>query len=99
MPSSQPFPPDLEADIRTAYEELAGSAGDASFAVRSSATAEDLPGAPFAEQQETFLNVRERSPERDAGWDGTSSSGAGRQPTDFAAPPRCGRLRPAVCNS
>ena len=55
---AQPFPPDLEADIRAAYEQLAGPAGDASFAVRSSATAEDLPDASFAGQQETFLNVR-----------------------------------------
>jgi pyruvate, water dikinase len=55
----QPFPADLEADVRAAYERLAGeSGGDASFAVRSSATAEDLPDASFAGQQETFLNVR-----------------------------------------
>ncbi|MBU1801197.1 MAG: phosphoenolpyruvate synthase, partial [Actinobacteria bacterium] len=55
----QPFPTDLEADIRTAYDRLAGESGDeASFAVRSSATAEDLPDASFAGQQETFLNVR-----------------------------------------
>jgi pyruvate, water dikinase len=55
---TQPFPPDLEADIRTAYDRLAGPGSDASFAVRSSATAEDLPDASFAGQQETFLNVR-----------------------------------------
>jgi pyruvate,water dikinase len=55
---TQPFPPDLEADIRTAYDRLAGPGDDASFAVRSSATAEDLPDASFAGQQETFLNVR-----------------------------------------
>jgi pyruvate, water dikinase len=55
---TQPFPPDLEADIRTAYDRLAGPGGGASFAVRSSATAEDLPDASFAGQQETFLNVR-----------------------------------------
>jgi pyruvate,water dikinase len=55
---TQPFPPDLEADIRTSYDRLAGPGGDASFAVRSSATAEDLPDASFAGQQETFLNVR-----------------------------------------
>ncbi|QNG35310.1 phosphoenolpyruvate synthase [Geodermatophilaceae bacterium NBWT11] len=54
----QPFPPALEADIRTAYEELVGDDAEASFAVRSSATAEDLPDASFAGQQETFLNVR-----------------------------------------
>ncbi|WP_435743779.1 phosphoenolpyruvate synthase [Nocardioides sp. SYSU DS0663] len=60
---AQPFPADLEADIRTAYDELvAESTGEQgeepSFAVRSSATAEDLPDASFAGQQETFLNVR-----------------------------------------
>ena len=56
---AQPFPASLEADIRTAYEQLAaGSGEEASFAVRSSATAEDLPDASFAGQQETFLNVR-----------------------------------------
>jgi pyruvate, water dikinase len=54
----QPFPPDLEADIRTAYHRLAGDDEEKSFAVRSSATAEDLPNASFAGQQETFLNVR-----------------------------------------
>jgi pyruvate,water dikinase len=54
----QEFPAELEADIRTAYEQLAGADGEASFAVRSSATAEDLPDASFAGQQETFLNVR-----------------------------------------
>ena len=55
----QPFPADLEDDIRTAYERLAGGdEGEKSFAVRSSATAEDLPDASFAGQQETFLNVR-----------------------------------------
>src|SRR3954452_23609885 len=55
----QPFPPDLEAAIRAAYDRLVGEQGDeASFAVRSSATAEDLPDASFAGQQETFLNVR-----------------------------------------
>ena len=55
----QPFPADLEADIRAAYERLVGDHGDeVSFAVRSSATAEDLPDASFAGQQETFLNVR-----------------------------------------
>jgi pyruvate, water dikinase len=57
----QPFPPNLEADIRAAYTRLANDSdisGDVSFAVRSSATAEDLPDASFAGQQETFLNVR-----------------------------------------
>ena len=55
----QPFPSALEEGIRGAYEKLAaGSGEEASFAVRSSATAEDLPDASFAGQQETFLNVR-----------------------------------------
>ena len=57
----QPLPADLEADIRKAYTRLAGESGSSddgvSFAVRSSATAEDLPDASFAGQQETFLNV------------------------------------------
>ena len=55
-----PFPADLESAIRTHFAALvAGSADPAqiSFAVRSSATAEDLPDASFAGQQETFLNV------------------------------------------
>ncbi|MEO6882049.1 MAG: phosphoenolpyruvate synthase [Mycobacteriaceae bacterium] len=55
---AQPFPADLEADIRAAYDTLVGEDTEASFAVRSSATAEDLPEASFAGQQETFLNVR-----------------------------------------
>ncbi|MGH8482116.1 MAG: PEP/pyruvate-binding domain-containing protein, partial [Nevskiaceae bacterium] len=50
-----PFPAALERDIRAAYARLAP--GDAAVAVRSSATAEDLPDASFAGQQETFLNV------------------------------------------
>ncbi len=57
----QPFPEDLETDIRAAFEQLTagvGGDGEPSFAVRSSATAEDLPDASFAGQQETFLNVR-----------------------------------------
>ncbi|MGQ9724638.1 MAG: phosphoenolpyruvate synthase [Tepidimonas sp.] len=56
MVEAQPFPPKLEAAIREAYARLDGGA-DASYAVRSSATAEDLPDASFAGQQETFLNV------------------------------------------
>ncbi len=53
-----PFPPALEKDIREHYQELEkGSGAKASFAVRSSATAEDLPEASFAGQQETFLNI------------------------------------------
>ncbi len=54
---AQPFPADLEAAIRVAFDTLCGSNPQASFAVRSSATAEDLPDASFAGQQETFLNV------------------------------------------
>ncbi|TWO81552.1 phosphoenolpyruvate synthase [Denitratisoma oestradiolicum] len=54
----QPFPAKLEEDIKTLYEALIAVSGhDASFAVRSSATAEDLPDASFAGQQETFLNI------------------------------------------
>ena len=54
-----PFQPELEDAIKTAFVELQGTAGDeASFAVRSSATAEDMPDASFAGQQETFLNVK-----------------------------------------
>lgn len=53
-----PFPAQLEADIRESYEQLAGEHQHASFAVRSSATAEDMPDASFAGQQETFLNVK-----------------------------------------
>lgn len=53
-----PFQPRLETEIHTFYEQLvADSASEMSFAVRSSATAEDLPDASFAGQQETFLNV------------------------------------------
>ncbi|MDL5032253.1 phosphoenolpyruvate synthase [Pelomonas sp. APW6] len=54
---AQPFPADLEAAIRTSFAALTADNLDATFAVRSSATAEDLPDASFAGQQETFLNV------------------------------------------
>ena len=54
---AQPFPADLEQAIRDAFATLQGGNAEASFAVRSSATAEDLPDASFAGQQETFLNV------------------------------------------
>ena len=54
---AQPFPDDLAQAIRGAFAKLAGDNLQASFAVRSSATAEDLPDASFAGQQETFLNV------------------------------------------
>ncbi|MGN8159289.1 phosphoenolpyruvate synthase [Salinisphaera sp. RV14] len=53
-----PFPPALEAAIRDAFATLAEGQDDMAVAVRSSATAEDLPDASFAGQQETFLNVR-----------------------------------------
>ena len=54
-----PLHAQLDADIRTAYAQLAAEngGGDVAVAVRSSATAEDLPDASFAGQQETFLNV------------------------------------------
>ncbi len=54
---AQPFPADLEQAIRSAFATLQGGNAEASFAVRSSATAEDLPDASFAGQQETFPNV------------------------------------------
>ncbi|WP_313620026.1 phosphoenolpyruvate synthase [Achromobacter sp.] len=51
-----PFSPEFETQIRDAFAKLDAD-GKGSFAVRSSATAEDLPDASFAGQQETFLNV------------------------------------------
>ncbi|WP_312304131.1 phosphoenolpyruvate synthase [Pulveribacter sp.] len=54
---AQPFPADLEAAVRGAFATLCDGNDQACFAVRSSATAEDLPDASFAGQQETFLNV------------------------------------------
>ena len=54
-----PIPPELEEDIRKHYREMETRYGkNCDVAVRSSATAEDLPDASFAGQQETFLNVR-----------------------------------------
>lgn len=54
-----PFQAELENEIKSAFVTLQGEMGDeASFAVRSSATAEDMPDASFAGQQETFLNVK-----------------------------------------
>ncbi|MBN9154153.1 MAG: phosphoenolpyruvate synthase [Microbacterium sp.] len=56
----QPFPADLERDIRAAFATLLADDPDpdaVTWAVRSSATAEDLPDASFAGQQETFLNI------------------------------------------
>src|SRR5690606_4571042 len=54
-----PLQPELDREIREAYRKLAAEngGGDVAVAVRSSATAEDLPDASFAGQQETFLNV------------------------------------------
>lgn len=54
---AQPFPADLEKAVRDSFAVLSAGNAQASFAVRSSATAEDLPDASFAGQQETFLNV------------------------------------------
>jgi pyruvate,water dikinase len=58
--TEQPFQPALDQAIEAAFEQLTAQAGNAecSWAVRSSATAEDLPDASFAGQQETFLNVQ-----------------------------------------
>ena len=53
-----PFQPELEKAIHDAYNQLSADDAQASFAVRSSATAEDMPDASFAGQQETFLNVQ-----------------------------------------
>ena len=55
-----PFTPEFESEVRAAYKQLSQSIGHDNFsvAVRSSATAEDLPDASFAGQQETFLNVK-----------------------------------------
>lgn len=59
---SSPFPPELDTAIRAAYGELAQKLNLEStkldVAVRSSATAEDLPDASFAGQQESYLNIR-----------------------------------------
>ena len=53
-----PFPERLQTEIKTAYDHMVADSGaDISVAVRSSATAEDLPDASFAGQQETFLNI------------------------------------------
>jgi pyruvate,water dikinase len=54
-----PFQPELQAAITQSYQSLTQESGEeVSFAVRSSATAEDLPDASFAGQQETFLNIK-----------------------------------------
>jgi len=54
-----PFPPDLQAQILEGYHKLSADSGEKNtdVAVRSSATAEDLPGASFAGEMETYLNV------------------------------------------
>ena len=52
------FPERLNSEIRTAFAEMAAGNDNMAVAVRSSATAEDLPDASFAGQQETFLNIR-----------------------------------------
>lgn len=52
------FPAQLDADIRTAFAAMTDGNDNMAVAVRSSATAEDLPDASFAGQQETFLNIR-----------------------------------------
>ena len=55
----EPLPANIEHDIRSYYQNLVSeTSSEISFAVRSSATAEDLPDASFAGQQETFLNIR-----------------------------------------
>ena len=56
--SAAPFPEALERELRAYYAEMSADAPDLAVAVRSSATAEDLPEASFAGQQETLLNVR-----------------------------------------
>src|SRR5688500_4037366 len=58
MVEAQPFPADLQNAIADAFATLSAGNPEASFAVRSSATTEDLPDASFAGQQETFLNIR-----------------------------------------
>ncbi len=59
MIESTPMPKEIEEEIRRAYRQLCEEVGEEVYvAVRSSATAEDLPSASFAGQQETYLNVR-----------------------------------------
>jgi hypothetical protein len=78
----------MDAEIRAAYERLANENGRA-VAVRSSATAEDLPGASFAGQQDTYLNVR------DAGIQtATSDFQVGSSISNNAVPERFGAYRP-----
>jgi pyruvate,water dikinase len=57
--AAHPFPKELDLEINSFYQDLVKqTSAETSFAVRSSATAEDLPDASFAGQQETFLNIR-----------------------------------------
>jgi pyruvate,water dikinase len=58
MVLDQPLPETMEKVFRVAIDEIQAGDPEASFAVRSSATAEDLPDASFAGQQETFLNIQ-----------------------------------------
>jgi pyruvate,water dikinase len=58
MVANAPFPPELEKAVREQYARLTADTPNCSFAVRSSATAEDLPDASFAGQQETYLNIK-----------------------------------------
>ena len=53
-----PLLPELEAAVRAEFDDLTGGNPNMPLAIRSSATAEDLPDASFAGQQETFLNIR-----------------------------------------
>lgn len=66
------MPRDLEGKIKQAYGKLAKRHGDPSpyVAIRSSATAEDLPDASFAGQQETYLNIKEEDLVVDCGREG-----------------------------
>ena len=57
---STPFPARLQQEIEAGYDRMCDGRAGVAVAVRSSATAEDLPEASFAGQQETFLNVRGR---------------------------------------
>lgn len=55
--ANAPMPPEIAEEIKTAYSSLTTDHRPLSVAVRSSATAEDLPGLSFAGQQETYLNI------------------------------------------
>jgi len=56
--NDSPLPGELQAEITDAYRAMGVDGKDATVAVRSSATAEDLPDASFAGQQETYLNIK-----------------------------------------